>query len=235
MFQDEARFGRISRCRYCWAKSPLRPTVKAMLTHQSVHAYGAVSIPQGNFDSLVLPHVNSDCMAIFLAEIAKRYPDDNIVMVLDGAGWHKSKSMTIPDNIRLLGLPPYSPERNPVEHLWDELREKHFHNRAFDSLDALENQLVEALHPLENSDERVKSICNWEWIIKAIFNANYNKTSDGDTIGDVALRHHLSMEGGKRANPWIRKAIVKDSNMESHSSLRRYAGTWENVIWSSRL
>ncbi len=176
MFQDEARFGRISRCRYCWAKSPLRPTVKAMLTHQSVYAYGAVSIPQGNFDSLVLPHVTSDCMAIFLAEIAKRYPDDNIVMVLDGAGWHKSKSMTIPDNIRLLGLPPYSPERNPVEHLWDELREKHFHNRAFDSLDALENQLVEALHPLENSDERVKSICNWEWIIKAISNANYNNS-----------------------------------------------------------
>ena len=172
MFQDEARFGRISRCRYCWAKFPLRPTVKAMLTHQSVYAYGAVSIPQGNFDSLVLPHVNSDGMAIFLAEIAKRYPNDNIVMVLDGAGWHKSKSMTIPDNIRLLGLPPYSPERNPVEHLWDELREKHFRNRAFDSLDALENQLVEALRQLENSDERVKSICNWEWIIKALSNAN---------------------------------------------------------------
>ena len=89
-----------------------------------------------------------------------------------GAGWHKSKSMTIPDNIRLLSLPPYSPELNPVEHLWDELREKHFHNRAFDSLDALENQLVEALHQLENSDERVKSICNWEWIIKALSNAN---------------------------------------------------------------
>ena len=54
-------------------------------------------------------------------------------MVLDGAGWHKSKAMTIPDNIRLLSLPPYSPELNPVEHLWDELREKHFHNRTFDT------------------------------------------------------------------------------------------------------
>ena len=93
-------------------------------------------------------------------------------MVLDGAGWHKSKSMTIPDNIRLLSLPPYSPELNPVEHLWDELREKHFHNRAFDSLHALENQLVEALRQLENSGERVKSICNWAWVINAISNAN---------------------------------------------------------------
>ena len=49
MFQDEARFGRISDCRYCWAKFPLRPMVKAMLTHQYVYAYGAVSIVDGAF------------------------------------------------------------------------------------------------------------------------------------------------------------------------------------------
>lgn len=172
MFQDEARFGRLGRCRYCWAKFPLRPTVKAMLIHQYVYAYGAVSIPQGSFDSLVLPHVNGGCMALFLAEISERYPKDNIVMVLDGAGWHKNKTMPIPDNIRLLSVPSYSPELNPVEHLWDELREKHFHNRAFDSLGALENQLVEALRSLENNCEQVKSICNWEWIINATSNAN---------------------------------------------------------------
>ena len=172
MFQDEARFGRISRRCYCWAKFPLRPTIKAMLTHQYVYAYAAASIAQGNFDSLVLPSVNSGCMAIFLVEISKRYPNDNIVMVLDGAGWHYSKSMPIPDNIRLLSLPPYSPQLNPVEHLWDELREKHFHNRAFDSLDALESQRVDALRAMQNNAERVTSICNWDWIINTISNAN---------------------------------------------------------------
>ena len=174
MFQDEARFGRLSRCRYCWAKFPLRPIVKAMLVHQYVYAYGAVSIPQGNFDSLVLPLVNGGCMGLYLAEISRRYPGDNIVMVLDGAGWHKNKSMPIPENIRLLSLPPYSPELNPVEHVWDELREKYFHNRAFDSLDALENHLVDALLSLENNPALVKSICNWDWIINAVSNANYN-------------------------------------------------------------
>lgn len=172
MFQDEARFGRISDCRYCWAKFPLRPMVKAMLTHQYVYAYGAVSIADGAFDSLVLPYVNSDCMALFLREISARYPDENIVMVLDGAGWHKSKSMPIPDNLRLLPLPPYSPELNPVEHLWDELREKYFHNKVFDSLDALENQLVIGLRDLESNHQRVKNICAWEWIINATSNAN---------------------------------------------------------------
>ncbi len=56
--------------------------------------------------------------------------NDRIVMVLDGAGWHKSKSLMIPDNLRLPSLPPYSPELNPVEHIWDDLREKEFHNRV---------------------------------------------------------------------------------------------------------
>lgn len=172
MFQDEARFGRISDRHYCWAKFPMRPIVKAMMTHQYVYAYGAVSIHDGALDSLVLPHVNSECMAIFLKEIARRYPNDNIIMVLDGAGWHKSKSMRIPDNMRLLYLPPYSPELNPVEHLWEELREKYFHNLAFDSLDALEDQLVNGLSNLELDQARVKSICSWEWIVKASFNAN---------------------------------------------------------------
>lgn len=167
MFQDEARFGRISDRHYCWAKFPMRPMVKAMMTHQYVYAYGAVSIGDGAFDSLVLPHVNGECMGIFLKEIASRYPDDNIIMVLDGAGWHRSQSMPIPDNVRLLFLPPYSPELNPVEHLWDELREKFFHNLAFDSLDSLENQLVQGLRSLELNPNRVKSICSWNWIINA--------------------------------------------------------------------
>lgn len=171
MFQDEARFGRISDTRYCWCRRPARPLVHAMVTQQYTYAYGAVCPQDGAFDSLVLPHVNSDCMQIFLDEIVSRYPRDNIVMVLDGAGWHKSKDFRLPDNLRLLFLPPYSPELNPQEHLWDELREKHFHNRVFDSIDTLEDHLVAALRDLENSPGRVKSITGWDWIINAVSNA----------------------------------------------------------------
>jgi len=106
-------------------------------------------VQDGDLDSLVLPAVNGQCMEVFLAEVATRHPDENIVMVLDGAGWHKSQTMAIPENLHLLNLPPYSPELNPVEHVWDELREKHFHNRAFESLDALEDQLIVGLLALE--------------------------------------------------------------------------------------
>lgn len=168
MFQDEARFGRISDTRYCWAKKPLRPMVKAMLTHQYTYAYGAVSPQDGRFDSLVLPHVNSACMQLFMNEIALRYPDENIVMVVDGAGWHRKADFKLPENLRLLFLPPYSPELNPQEHLWDELREKYFHNHAFESLDALEDQLVTGLRHLEVSPHTVKSITGWDWIINSL-------------------------------------------------------------------
>ena len=168
MFQDEARFGRISDCCYCWCKKPERPMVKAMLCHQYVYAYAAVSPLDGKLDSLVLPEVNATCMQLFLTEVASRYPSENIVMVLDGAGWHKSKSFLMPANLKFLFLPPYSPELNPQEHVWDELREKSFHNKTFDTLDALEDHLVDALGALEIQNGRIKGIVAWDWIIDAV-------------------------------------------------------------------
>ena len=112
--------------------------VRAMLTQQYTYAYGAVSPLDGRFDSLILPWVNGDCMQLFVDEIAARYPHENIVMVMDGAGWHKSQTMKLAENMRILFLPPCSPKLNLQEHGRDELREKFFHNRAFDSLNTLE-------------------------------------------------------------------------------------------------
>lgn len=89
-------------------------------------------------------------------------------MVMDCAGWHRSKSLKIPPNMRLCFLPPYSPELNPVEHIWDELKEKGFHNRVFSSLDSLENHLVDKLGQLENTPEITRSIVSWPWIINAL-------------------------------------------------------------------
>ncbi|MDR1228570.1 MAG: IS630 family transposase [Azoarcus sp.] len=168
LFQDEARFGRISRGRRCWCKKPLRPLVKAMLIHQYTYAYGAVSPLDGRLDSLILPHVNTECMQVFLDEVAERHPNENLIMIMDGAGWHKSLQLSLPDNLRTLFLPPYSPELNPQEHLWDELREKHFHNIAFNSLSALEDTLVSGLFSLENNPQLVHSISAWDWIINAL-------------------------------------------------------------------
>jgi DDE superfamily endonuclease len=172
MFQDEACFGRISDTRNCWSKKPHRPLVKAMVSRQYTYVYGAVSPQDGRFDSLVLPHVNTECMQISLDVIAARYPRENIIMNMDGAGWHRSSSLKLPSNLRLHFLPPYSPELNPQEHIWDELREKNFHNRIFDSMDVLEDHLVSALCRLEMDHDKVRSIVAWDWIINAISIAN---------------------------------------------------------------
>lgn len=130
MFQDEARFGRISDVRHCWDKKPHRPMVRARVTQEYTYAYGAASPVDGRFDSLILPQVNGHCMQLFLGEIAVRYQHKNVVMVIDGAGWHKSQEIELAENMRTIVLPPYAPELNPQEHVWDELREKFFHNRA---------------------------------------------------------------------------------------------------------
>lgn len=168
MFQDEARFGRISDTRRCWCPKPVRPLCRAMVTQEYTYAYAAVSVSDGEMDSLILPHVNSDCMQIFLDEVAARHPADRILMVVDGAGWHKSGMLSIPENIRLASLPPYAPELNPVEHIWDDLREKSFHNRVFDSIDALEDHLETSLKNMELNKERVRSIVAWPWIMSSL-------------------------------------------------------------------
>jgi transposase len=170
MFQDEARFGRISDTRRCWCPKPNRPVCQAMVTHEYTYAYAAVSIADGGLDSLILPHVNGACMQVFLDEVAARHPNERIVMVLDGAGWHESKSLELPANLRLLTLPPYAPELNPVEHIWDELREKWFHNKVFESHTALEDHLETALLSMEKDPKRIHSIVAWPWIINALLN-----------------------------------------------------------------
>jgi transposase len=170
MFQDEARFGRINDVRHAWAPKPIRPLCTAMLTHEYTYAYAAVDVDSGELDTLILPSVNGACMQVFLDVVSERHPLDHIVMILDGAGWHSSQALIIPKNIKLLPLPPYAPELNPVEHLRDELREKHFHNRVFDSLNALEDHLEIALNTMEKSREIVKSIVHWPWIIDALLN-----------------------------------------------------------------
>ncbi|MCA0325828.1 MAG: IS630 family transposase [Proteobacteria bacterium] len=170
MFQDEARFGRINDVRRCWAPRPVRPLCQAMLTHEYTYAYAAVDVVSGELDSLILPHVNTHCMQLFLDEVGQRHSDKRILMVLDGAGWHVGAELRPPPNMRLLSLPPYAPELNPVEHVWDELREKRFHNRVFDSLDALEDHLEIALRDFEADHPRIQSIVAWPWIIDALLN-----------------------------------------------------------------
>jgi transposase len=145
MFQDEGRFGRLQDSRRCWAPKGIRPEIMTQIVREYTYVFAADSPEDGILDTLILPEVNTEAMSLFLNEIAQGHSGEFILMFLDGAGWHKSKSMVIPKNIRLLPLPPYSPQLNPAEHIWDEIREKLFPNKIFSSLTAIEDNLEQAL------------------------------------------------------------------------------------------
>ena len=165
MFQDEARFGCISDPRRCWAPPGVRPLVGAHLVRQYTYAFAALSPHDGVLDSLILPVVNAQTMSMFLDEVATRHPTEFILMVLDGAGWHQAADLAIPDNMRLVRLPPYSPELNPAEHLWEEVREKWFPNLVFRDLDGVEDVLEDALRTLENDPARVAGRAGFDWVL----------------------------------------------------------------------
>lgn len=170
MFEDEARFGRITAVHNSWSPKPYRPVCKVLVSQQYVYAYGAVSIGEGKLESLVLSGCNTTTMQIFLEEISSRHKEERVIMVMDGAGWHKSKDLVIPENIKILFQPPYSPETNPMEQVWRILKSRGFYNKIFGNLDELEDHLVEELYKLEHDGETVRSVTSWIWIINAFLN-----------------------------------------------------------------
>lgn len=136
-----------------------------MVTQQHTYAYAAVSVTDGVLDTLILPQVNSRCMQVFLDEVSSRHREERIIMIFDGGGWYKAGTPVVQEKMRLVSLPPYASELNPVEHLWDELREESFGNLVFGSLDALEDHLEASLRKMEDNTKRVFSIVAWPWII----------------------------------------------------------------------
>jgi hypothetical protein len=164
MFQDEARFGRINALRACWAPKPMRPEVLKQIVREYVWVFGAVSPMDGRHDSLVLPRANTAAMSLFLKEVSDLCTGEYILMFVDKAGWHRSKDLEIPPNIELAFLPPYSPELNPQEQVWDELREKHFANKTFATLEEVVDAAVNGLRRLEASPAAIARLTYRKWL-----------------------------------------------------------------------
>ena len=168
MFADEARFGRINR----------PPTVLGTNRDQTgsgrpidprIHLlYGAVSPKDGRCMCLITPTSNTACFQTFLDVLARKFARQDILLVLDGAPNHRCGGLIVPDNITLLYLPPYSPELNPKENIWDEIREKLFKNYALKSMDEVYSKLDEAALYIQRNPRVVKSIASFPYIIKSL-------------------------------------------------------------------
>jgi transposase len=161
MAQDEGRFGRLSAIRRAWAPEHVRPLVPSQIVREYVYAYAAVAPEDGKMTFLVLPYSNTEMMNIFLKQVSKDFSSYFVIMQVDRASWHLSKDLVIPENIRLIPQPPYSPELNPVEHIWEELREDGFYNSCYKSLDEVTQRLCDGLLKLASDSQHVRSMTHF--------------------------------------------------------------------------
>jgi transposase len=168
MFTDEARFGRINRARPCWAPIGIRPGVAAQLIREYIYLFGAVSPKEGTCTYLIMPSANLECFEAFLAVLARKFARQDILLVLDGAPYHRRGRLAVPDNITLSYLPPHSPELNPKENLWDEIREKIFKNYALKSMDDVRAKLEQAILYIERNPKLVRSITSFPYIVNSL-------------------------------------------------------------------
>ena len=163
MFQDEAGFGRINKPKYCRCQRGSRPSVPCYHIREYRYAYSAVEPLTGESCFLILPYCNTVCMNVFHEELSKQYPEDIILLCCDGAARHKSKSLRVPENIELFYIPPYTPEMNPIEQIWKELRNLGFRNEIFATVEKVVDRLCEPICLL--SSTLIRSITGRNWII----------------------------------------------------------------------
>jgi transposase len=167
-FMDEARFGRMMEPCRCWAPEGMRPEVAQGWVREYTYAYAAVEPISGAAVTSLAPTLDNKYVGHFLEKLSRKYPDDELVLVWDGAKAHCLDGICQPENLWIIQLPPYSPRLNPVENFWAELREKYFHNRLFDSMEQLKDYLKCSLKHFTRQIEVIQSLAGFGWIVNTI-------------------------------------------------------------------
>lgn len=164
--QDEMRFGQQGTTTTLWGETNSRPKAIRQTRYEWCYVFAAVNPRTGNNSALVAPSVNTELMNQHLAFIGEEAgPNTHVVLVLDQAGWHRSKRLVVPGNMTLLYLPPYSPELNAIEKLWGFVRSHYTSNRVYRDYDHLFTAACEACLAVEQ--ERIKTVCRTTWIERA--------------------------------------------------------------------
>ena len=136
--------------------------MKIKLGYKNFYLYSAANPKTGEEFTLLLPNVNINCMNVFVDEFVKFIKNRKIVIVMDGAGWHKSDKLIFPRNIRIIIQPPYSPELNPIERLWQHIKDHTIKNKIYKTLPELENKVCKFIRTL--NPEIIRSVCRVSYI-----------------------------------------------------------------------
>ena len=162
-FFDEGRFGLMPVVGKCWSRKGARPVTIVRPGYENFYVYSAVNPASGEDVSLFLPWINTEMMNIFLETLGAALGDRKCLLVLDQAGWHNSKDLQIPKNIKLIFLPPYSPELNPVERLWQWLKRHSLRNRYYQNLEKVMDAVQICMQGATASF--LKSLCQCNYLL----------------------------------------------------------------------
>ena len=167
-FQDESRFGQQGTTTNVWARKGSRPTAVRQTEYEYLWVLGAVCPETGHAEGLLSPQLNTKIVNAFLAQFGQTIPaDEHAVMLWDGAGFHASKQLCVPDNVTIVTLPAYSPELNPIENLWYYLKSHYWSNRAYKDYDALEQAALDAWRKAVLDQELMKTVCAAPYLERA--------------------------------------------------------------------
>lgn len=163
-FQDEARVGQQGTLTRLWARCGTRPRVVRDTRYEWAYLFGAVCPARAVGAALVMPYANTEAMNLHLQEIAAAVaPGAHAVLVVDGAGWHSATALAVPANLSIITLPPYSPELNPVENVWEYLRKNKLANRLYENYHQIVDACCQAWNDLMIAPGTITSITRREW------------------------------------------------------------------------
>ena len=163
-WQDEARVGQKNKITWRWAKRGTRPLAPKDQRTQWASIFGAICPAKGKGAGLVPPHADTHAMTLLLAEISAHVdPGAHAVILVDQAGWHTTPKLNMPNNITLLELPPRAPELNPVENIWQDMRDNWLSNRVFGNDDDIVVLCCEVWNRLIERPWKIRSIGMREW------------------------------------------------------------------------
>ena len=163
-WQDEARIGQKNKITRRWAKRGTRPSAAKVQRTCSAYIFGAICPARGVGAALVLPQCNTEAMNLHLKEISTAVAHQaHAIILVDRAGWHLSHALYIPDNMTLLPLPSKSPELNPVENIWQFMRDNWLSNRVFKSYNDIVDHCCFAWNSLTDQPWKIMSIGLRDW------------------------------------------------------------------------
>ena len=164
--QDEARFGQQNQTTRLWAETGTRPSAVQQQQYEYSYLFGAVCPSNGKTTALIMPFANKAAMTEHLRLISESTPKGrHSVVIVDGAGWHTLDTVSPFSNVSLIKLPPYSPELNPMEQVWQWLRQRCLSNRVFKDYEEIVEQVSEAWNTFISDSERVMKLCTRDWML----------------------------------------------------------------------